>query len=94
MHFAAANGALPALELLFAHGASVDAAKARAIEGASCAFRSDACAGAHRQNGWTPLMRAAARGHTGVAAYLIDKGAALEAKDKVRAASACTSLLW
>ncbi len=31
-------------------------------------------------------MSAAANGHAGAAAYLIDKGAAFEAKDEVRAA--------
>jgi hypothetical protein len=81
-----------AMMLFGADVTSVDKARASGNSGTLPSF--DACADAHRQGGWTPLMRAAHNGHTGVAAYLIDKGAALEAKDEVRAALTCTSLLW
>ena len=35
------------------------------------------------QNGWTPLMNAAEKGHLPVVEYLLERGADMEAKDNV-----------
>ena len=37
------------------------------------------------QHGWTVVMKAAENGHLPVVEYLVDRGANIEAKDRVRA---------
>ena len=38
----------------------------------------------HAQDGWTPLLEAARNGHVEIAQMLMDKGANIEAMDKVQ----------
>ena len=44
------------------------------------------------QNGWTPFIHAAEEGHLPVVEYLVEKGADMEAKDRVMSHLRCEAI--
>ncbi len=93
LFWAAVKGNAPAIRLLLARGARIEARDTRGLtplmaaarwgktDGVAALLDGGARIGAVDQNGWNALMWAAFKGQSDMAAFLLDRGAALEARD-------------
>ncbi len=90
---AAFNGKVEAIRALVELGSNLETTSSVSSECAGESSREWLCLTAPSlQNGYTPLSRAASKGHIEAIRALVELGADLEAKDKVRHAGALSSL--